>query len=66
VISPATPERVLAIARAAFTTATAGGALPLSTADRRAITGALWTVFGGDRDLDLDVLTCRKSEVGHQ
>jgi len=57
VISPATPEQALAIARAAYTTATAGGATPLSAADRRAITSALRTVFGHDADVDVGALT---------
>jgi hypothetical protein len=56
VISLATPEQAQTIARAAYTTATANGTAPLSAADRRAITGALRTVFGRDDDVDLDAL----------
>jgi hypothetical protein len=57
VISAATPEQALAIARAAYTTATAGGTTPLSAADGRAIRSALRTVFGHDADVDVDALT---------
>jgi hypothetical protein len=49
-------DQARAITRAAFTVATAGGTLPLSTADRRGITGALATVFNRDDAPDLDHL----------
>jgi hypothetical protein len=52
----ATPEQLDAIGRAAYTVASAGGAAPLSTADRAGIRSALGTVFGGGGSLDVDAL----------
>jgi hypothetical protein len=46
------------VARAAYTVASAGGSLPLSTADQRAIASAVRTVFGRTTDeVDVDQLT---------
>jgi hypothetical protein len=46
-----------AIARAAWTVASTAGTTPLSSADERAITGALATVFGSTDPVDLQALT---------
>jgi hypothetical protein len=49
-------DQAAAIARAAFTVASAGGTRPLSVADQRAITSAVATVFRSDHDVDLGAL----------
>ena len=55
---PAAGDDVAAgVARAAYTVASAGGSLPLSSVDRTAITSAVCTVFGRADDIDLEQLT---------
>jgi hypothetical protein len=54
---PLSADAATAVARAAYTVASAGGALPLSPADRRAIPTALATVFGATAPVDVDRLT---------
>ena len=54
--APVSHEVATAVAGAAFTVATAGGTLPLSQADRAAITSVLPTVFSSGEPVDVDKL----------
>lgn len=53
---PVCDDVAAALANAAYTVASSGGALPLSVADRAAISSALRTVFGRHEALDTDTL----------
>jgi hypothetical protein len=58
---PLSPPQIHTVACAAYTVASAGGSTPLSAEDRRAITSALWTVFGCRDEIEIDSLTVTSS-----